>query len=831
MHGIWQIAQNLGTDGLCKKVRAMTLRVAIIGGVHHEGTAELAALLRTEGADVAVQGATLSEPDVSVALVLLEPDQPGGDQRTTLDQVRRIFPAALVCLLARYAQRPPEQQYIAWGLWDALYLPAQPGEVRDLLGRVEKFIARRASADRPKQVLVVDDEEAIREVCAALLDQLGYRTETAADALEAIGRLQQGGIDLVVTDLQMPGIDGVALLGRIRAAYPQLPVVISTGHATVETAIAALRTGATDFIRKPFSGADFLQVIDRALRFGELSRANVELEKQTRVEKIRLRCRQYELLVLAGAIAEMSCAVQPGQVAECWLRAAGQVLDFACAGFFLPGPVPELVLLEGRSMSCVPADLMDELARQAPGFSSGVEGLRVRKIEGGSGGGRRLGAAALARVQVLGPALQPCAAVVMMHAPWDDLTAEQESFLHSLTVPTAQVLEKLRALAGEARLRETAMVAGMHQGVILADLEGRILVMNAAVRELLGLGPGDAGHSLSRLSATLKIPLDDAVTGLLSAGADTLSREFRLPPPRELILTLDLTLIRGDSREPIAVVGLLRDITEIRESERMATEFVAIVSHELRTPLTTIKNCNSLLLSGSTGAISPPQERFLRMAQVSIDRLTRLVNDLLDVAKIESGQLPLESAALDLALLLHEVGNETEHLLLERGLRLEYRGLDAPLVIRADRDRLKQVFFNLLHNAVKFSPDGGLIAVSVGAKAAADCPPAIRLQLRSPEDALVDVCVQDEGVGIAPEDLGRIFNRFQQVEQTLRREHGGIGLGLPISRGIVHSHGGAIWAERREQSGSVFHVLLPRGGSPAADEGARMRVAENAELG
>ncbi len=638
----------------------------------------------------------------------------------------------------------------------------------------------------------------------------------------------------------MPGIDGVALLGRVRAAHPQLPVVIATGHATVETAIAALRTGATDVIRKPFTGADFLQVVERALRFGDLSRANVELERQTRIEKIRLRCRQYELLVLSRAITEMSRAVQPGLVAECWLRAAGQVLDFVCAGFFLPGTEPELVLLEGNGVSCTPAKLMDELARRAPGLAVGVavEGLRVRRIAAGEGGEGRE-APGLARVHVLGPALHPCAGAVTLHAPGEDLTADQEAFLHSLTVPTAQVLEKLRALAGEARLRETAMVAGMHQGVILADLEGRILVMNAAVRELLGLGAGDEVHSLSRLSAAQGVPLADAVAELLCAGTDTFSRDFRLPPPRELILTLDLTLIRGDSREPIAVVGLLRDVTEMRESERMKTEFVAIVSHELRTPLTTIKNCNSLLLSGSTGAISPPQERFLRMAQVSIDRLTRLVNDLLDVAKIESGQLSLQSAAVDLSVLLREVGNETEHLLIERGLRLEYTGLDIPLVIRADRDRLKQVFFNLLHNAVKFAPDGGLIEVSAGALAPADCPPAILPLLRSPDEALVEVRVQDGGYGIAPEDLGRIFDRFQQIEQTLRREHGGIGLGLPISRGIVRSHGGEIWAERRDPSGSVFHVLLPRSGPLAAAEDsadltaediAEQRVAENAGL-
>jgi len=805
----------------------VTLRVAIVGKAQTGEIESLAALLQSAGTDVLYHAAPTAEPDPAISLVLLDLELLRQGERPLLDQVRRGFPSALVCLLARYACRPAVANSITWGLWDALYLPAQPDEVHDLLTRTKSFFARRAGAARPKAVLVVDDEESMRDVSAALLEQLGYRTGTACDALEAVGKLYEGDFDLVVTDLQMPGMDGVALLQRIRAAWPRLPVVISTGHATIDTAIAALRTGATDFIRKPFAAADFTQVVERALRFGELSGANIELEAQAREEKIRLRGRQYELQILALAIAEMSRAVQPGQVADCWLRTAGRAVNFGCAGFFLPGPEPELVLLEGCGPACTPEQMMGRLAQGAPGLLAGgsLEGLRVRSIAGVAATDVTTATGDFAAwIQVLGPAANPCAGVVMLHAAGEELTTAQVSFLHSLTAPAAQVLEKLRALAGEARLREAAMVAGMHQGVILADLEGRILVMNVAARDLLGLTPAEPVRNLARLSAAHQIPLDDAVAELMRGGGKPLCREFPLRHPEERILTVDLTLIHGDSREPIAVVGLLRDITELRESERMKTEFVAIVSHELRTPLTTIKNCNSLLLSGSTGEISPPQARFLRMAQISIDRLTHLVNDLLDVAKIESGRLLLEFAAVDLAELLREVGNETEHLLLARGLRLTYSGLDAPLVVCVDRDRLKQVFFNLLHNAAKFSPPGGLIEVRAHDGPAADCPPEIRSRLRSPDSPLVEVQVIDEGVGIAPEDLGRIFDRFQQVEQSLRREHGGIGLGLPISRGIVHSHGGEIWAERRDAGGSLFRVLIPRdcvaagGGATAADE-------------
>ncbi|MHB8836182.1 MAG: sensor histidine kinase [Candidatus Methylomirabilia bacterium] len=790
----------------------MTLRVAIVRDEPLE-TAALVEMLQAGGAETLLLTEPPPDPDPTVHLVLLDQALLSGAGPSLIQRVHERHPAALVCRLAAFAHRPLQADSLPAGLWDSLYLPAQPDEVSDLLSRTEAFVARRARSERPREILVVDDEESIREACGALLVGRGFRAEMAVDALEAIGKLHQQHFDLVVTDLQMPGIDGMALLARIRAAYPQLPVVISTGHATVETAIAALRTGAVDFIRKPFGAADFVQVIERALRYGELSRSNLELEAQAREEKIRLRDRQYELRVLADAIAEMSRAVQPAQVADCWLRAAGQVLDFVCGAFFLAQPDPELVLFERRAEGCRPAELLALLAQRAPGLTAGVslEGLRVRHIAGAQGAERPESPNGVAaQVHVLGPAAHPCAGVVLLQASGEGPSALQESFLHSITEPAAQVLEKLRALAGESQLRETAMMAGMHQGVILTDLEGRILVLNAAARELLGLEPTQRARSLALLSAERQIPLDAAIAELLRGGGETLCREFPLRQPEERILTLDLTLIRGGSGEPNAVVGLLRDITEMRESERMKSEFVAIVSHELRTPLTTIKNCNSLLLSGSTGPISEPQERFLRMAQVSIDRIARLVNDLLDMAKIESGRLHLECTAVDLSLLLREVGNETEHLLLEQELRLAYGGLETPLVICADRDRLKQVFLNLVHNAVKFSPPGGLIEVRAREVAAADVPPAILALLQSPDAPLVEVQVIDEGVGIAQEDLGRIFDRFQQVEQTLRREHGGIGLGLPISRGIIRSHGGEIWAESRESGGSAFRVLLPR---------------------
>lgn len=795
-------------------------RVKIVGG-EVEGAAGLVRMLRDAGAEIALAGGPPAEADPRTDLVLLDHALLAAAGAALLERLRESHPMAHICLLAPFAHRPLIAGSLTSMLWDALYLPAQPEDVEDLVVRTRAAVARREHDDRRKRILVVDDEAPIREACAAHLGRQGHDVDTAVDALEAFGKLRQRPYDLVVTDIQMPGMDGVTLVGKIRAAFPLLPVVLATGHATVETAVAALRTGATDFLRKPFSADDLMQVAERALRYGDLARANADLEDLARAEKFRLRERQYELRVLAEAIAGMSRAARPGQVAEIWLRAAFRVIDFVCGALYLGGPEPELVLMEAGNEACSAREMLALLRRQAPALlpSAAGEGLRVRRVVAGESRASRPGVAAGAeQLHLLGPPDSPCAVAVLVRAAGDAETPAQTSFLRSLIAPAAQVLEKLRALGEEARQRERAMVAGMHQGVLLVDPQGHVLVMNAAARNLLALAPGEECTSISRLQSGRDMPLQDAVAELLCSDADTLSREFALREPAERVLTLDLTTIRDAAGSPLAVVALLRDITELRETERMKTEFVTIVSHELRTPLTSIKNCHSLLLGGGTGGILPIQERFLRMAQTSVDRIIRLVDDLLDVARIEAGGIPLQRKPTDLACLLREVGNDVEYLALERELRLVFSGLDEPLIVPADRERLRQVFFNLMHNAIKFSPRGGTLGVRAVLPGPAEPPATVRALVRPPGAALVEIQILDEGVGIPAGERERIFERFQQVETTLRREHGGgVGLGLPISRGIVRSHGGEIIAVGRDGGGSVFRVFLPQTVGPEGE--------------
>ncbi|HET8628402.1 MAG TPA: HAMP domain-containing sensor histidine kinase [Thermomicrobiales bacterium] len=228
---------------------------------------------------------------------------------------------------------------------------------------------------------------------------------------------------------------------------------------------------------------------------------------------------------------------------------------------------------------------------------------------------------------------------------------------------------------------------------------------------------------------------------------------------------------------------------ELLSVDEMKTNFLANVSHELRTPLSSIRSFSELLLSYDDDV--SVQQEFLGIINQESERLTRLVNDVLDITKIEAGQLHWDMQALDVATLLHDSARTYAPLIQEQGLTFRREIADDLPAICADRDRLQQVIANLLVNAMKFTPAG-----------------TVRLAARA-GGGEVRIAVSDTGIGIAPQDRERIFEKFQQVGETLTGKPKGTGLGLAICRDIVAHHGGRLWVESRLGAGSTFIVALP----------------------
>ncbi|MFN3429274.1 MAG: PAS domain-containing protein, partial [Candidatus Sericytochromatia bacterium] len=254
-----------------------------------------------------------------------------------------------------------------------------------------------------------------------------------------------------------------------------------------------------------------------------------------------------------------------------------------------------------------------------------------------------------------------------------------------------------------------------------------------------------------------------------------------------LVVALDVTARVENQRLQASQLEAMRHAAAIKD------EFIAVASHELRTPLTIIHNAAKILTKGRAGELSEAQAPFATMIVRTVEHLTRLVDDLLDLQKLESGELPYTLRELDLAITLREVAGAFRPVFDAKGLTFHVEVPNGPIVARYDRDRLTQVVNNLLSNAAKFTPPGGTVALAVA---------------RGPHE--VRVSVADTGIGIAAEDMDRIFDKFVQVERSLQREAGGTGLGLAIARGIVENgHDGRLEVESRLGEGSTFAVVLP----------------------
>ncbi|MEI7474415.1 MAG: hybrid sensor histidine kinase/response regulator [bacterium] len=241
---------------------------------------------------------------------------------------------------------------------------------------------------------------------------------------------------------------------------------------------------------------------------------------------------------------------------------------------------------------------------------------------------------------------------------------------------------------------------------------------------------------------------------------------------------------------------------KLEKLEKMKSEFISIVSHELRTPLTAVKNSLDIILSGKTGVVTPQQNNFLNMAKRNLDRLSGIINDLLDLSKIEAGKMEYRFEPFNIGESLDFVKNTYGSLADKKNidLRVNYNK-ELPLVY-GDIRKIEQILTNLVSNAVKFTSDKGNISISASLIHSSELDYSF-------EGEYIKISVEDTGIGIAKDDIPKVFDKFQQIESTLSRDVGGTGLGLPIAKELVEAHRGHIWLESQPQEGSIFSFILP----------------------
>lgn len=231
---------------------------------------------------------------------------------------------------------------------------------------------------------------------------------------------------------------------------------------------------------------------------------------------------------------------------------------------------------------------------------------------------------------------------------------------------------------------------------------------------------------------------------------------------------------------------------KLEKLERLKSEFISIVSHELRTPITPIKSTLDMILSGKMGTITETQSNFLNLAKRNVDRLSGIINDLLDLSKIEAGKMEFRFEKCNIFEPVKFVVSSFEHFAQKKNITLQLEAGKEEFKVYGDIGRIEQVVSNLVSNAVKFTNDNGKVSVKISE--------AI--------DGVI-VSVTDTGIGIKEEDAPKVFDKFQQIENSLDRKIGGTGLGLPIAKQLVEAHGGEIWFESEFGKGTTFSFTIP----------------------
>ncbi|MBI5348455.1 MAG: PAS domain-containing protein, partial [Chloroflexi bacterium] len=356
----------------------------------------------------------------------------------------------------------------------------------------------------------------------------------------------------------------------------------------------------------------------------------------------------------------------------------------------------------------------------------------------------------------------------------------------------------LRANQVEAS-KSQSILESVADGVLVTDPEGKVILFNATAERILQLSRDEVlgrpandflgfyGARAKNLTAAIRRWSEDPTSYQLG---DLLAERIELEDNR--IISVLLTPVTS-SDEFLGSVSIFRDITREVEVDRIKTEFVTTASHELLTPITPIKGYADLLLMGATGTLTPKQQEVVELIKSNADRLRSLVDDLLDISRIESGKIDLQLAPVPIQEVINEVVTHLqERVNTQKPMHIVSHIADDLPLVSADRERLIQIITNLADNAFSYTEGGGTITFEAHL-----------------EDGDLVVSVGDTGIGLSPEDKARMFERFYRAENPLVMASAGTGLGLSIVQRLVDMHEGKLWAESDGIGcGSTFYVQL-----------------------
>ncbi|MGH9436734.1 MAG: PAS domain S-box protein [Terriglobia bacterium] len=660
---------------------------------------------------------------------------------------------------------------------------------------------QKAQQNGAISILLLENDPTDAELCSTELRRAGvnFRAEFVQTPEEFHRKLDEQEYDLVLSDYGLSGWTGVDAFECLRAKHPRIPFILVTGAVGEEIAVECIKRGISDYVLKdrmarlPMSIKRTLEdkahreeaeraeeeirrlnedlELRVAQRTAQLQAANsklqIEVAERTRTEGI-LRESEQRFRLLVDGVRDYAIYMLDSQ---------GRVVSWNAGAERIKGYRAEEII--GRNVGCF--YVWEDVERKKPEAD-----LATAAAEG------RLESNAW-RVKKDGSKFWANVVLTALRDP--------SGRLAGFSVVTRDITEPLRAQKSleHLRLQREMILNSAGDGICGLDQNGFCTFANPAAARMLGWTPDDltgkylhgtlhppAGDEsrCAREQCQLELALKDGRTHRFAD--DLFSRKDGTSVTVSSVIS---PMYNDDGCIFGAVLGF-HDMTEQRALERMKDEFISVVSHELRTPLTAIRGSLGLLASGRLCHNRSRCQKMAAVGVVNADRLVRLVNDILDLERIESGRVTMEKKLCDSADLMSAAVDLMRSPAEARGIALSVHPLSIP--VWADPDRITQVLINLLSNATKFSKRGSQVTLSAERR-----------------DEKLLFTVTDRGRGIPASKLLSIFERFQQVDASDSREKGGTGLGLAICRTIVTQHGGEIWVESKLGCGSNFYFSLP----------------------
>ncbi len=598
-----------------------------------------------------------------------------------------------------------------------------------------------------KRVLIVDYAEIARKSLALMLGKQGYQTETAQTSQEALEKAREGPFNLAILDIELPDTDGVDLLAALKDAQPDMLVIMmTTARVSLTTIVRALNEGASAYIIKPLNTDEVLATVREVLEKQRLVSENRRLYQAAQQELAERTRIEKELRQRNRELALLNRAGQAFNSSLDLDRVLTNVLE----------ELRRLMGVVAFSVWLADPDNGDLICRQATGpRSEKVIGWRLTSGEGIAGW-------------------------VATHGQSVIVSDAQEDERHFSGVNQQTGLSLRSMVSVPLKVKEHTI--------------GVLQVVDEQARRF------DKSHL-----TLLELIASSAARAIENARLyEQAQQEIAERERAEAALAAERAMLAQRVAERTAELSAAN--AELARAARLKDEFLANMSHELRTPLNAILGMSEVLKRELHGPLNERQHKYLSTVEESGRHLLALINDILDISKIEAGKIDLQIVGLSVRSACQASLQLIKQQAHRKQIKLSASFDEQVTTLQADKRRLKQILVNLLSNAVKFTPPGGEIGLEV---------------VGAPARQAVGITVWDTGIGVPADDMERLFKPFVQLDSSLARQYVGTGLGLALVYRLTEAHGGSVSVESTPGQGSRFTISLPwqpQGQVPQAQE-------------